>query len=98
MQLGRGTTRFGGLPDLCIFECRDCGERHIEEADIDAHSLDGGKKNCDDVRAFSVVTPGIRQPFGGFDNKLSIECLALRVALADSIAGSIYLQVWTFHG
>ena len=35
MQLIRRTTRFGGLPDLFIFDCRDCGERHIEEGDVD---------------------------------------------------------------
>jgi hypothetical protein len=38
MQLIRRTTRFGGLPDLFIFECRVCGERHIEEGDVDRPS------------------------------------------------------------
>jgi hypothetical protein len=33
MQLVRRTPRFGGLPDLYTFECRVCGERHIEEGD-----------------------------------------------------------------
>jgi hypothetical protein len=31
MQLVRRTPRFGGLPDLCTFECRECGVWHIEE-------------------------------------------------------------------
>jgi hypothetical protein len=33
MQLVRRTPRFGGLPDLCTFECRECGVWHIEEGD-----------------------------------------------------------------
>jgi hypothetical protein len=40
-----------------------------------------GEKTCDDFRAFGVVTPGIRKPLGGFDDKLGIERLALHVAL-----------------
>jgi hypothetical protein len=35
MLFVRRTTRFGGLPDLFVFECRDCGETHIEEGDTD---------------------------------------------------------------
>jgi hypothetical protein len=30
MQLARVTSRFGNLPDLYTFECRDCGVSHIE--------------------------------------------------------------------
>jgi GcrA cell cycle regulator len=30
MQLARVTSRFGDLPDLYTFECRDCGVSHIE--------------------------------------------------------------------
>jgi hypothetical protein len=33
MQLVRRTPRFGGLRDVYSFECRACGEWHIEEAD-----------------------------------------------------------------
>jgi hypothetical protein len=33
MQLVRRTPRFGGLADLYTFECRACGESHIEEGD-----------------------------------------------------------------
>jgi hypothetical protein len=33
MQLVRRTPRFGGLPDLYTFECRTCGEWHIEEGE-----------------------------------------------------------------
>jgi hypothetical protein len=32
MRLARTTLRFGGLPDLFIFECRACGVSHIDEA------------------------------------------------------------------
>jgi hypothetical protein len=32
MGLARTTSRFGNLPDLYIFECRDCGVSHIDEA------------------------------------------------------------------
>jgi hypothetical protein len=31
MRLIRKTSRFGGLPDLYIFECDACGEWHVEE-------------------------------------------------------------------
>jgi len=31
MQLVRRTQRFGGLPDLCTFECPACGMSHVEE-------------------------------------------------------------------
>jgi len=34
MQLVRRTPRFGALRDVYTFECRACGEWHIEEADI----------------------------------------------------------------
>jgi hypothetical protein len=30
MTLVRRTRRFGELPDLYIFECRECGVSHIE--------------------------------------------------------------------
>jgi hypothetical protein len=30
MKLVRRTKRFGGLPDVYIFECRTCGVSHIE--------------------------------------------------------------------
>jgi hypothetical protein len=33
MQLARRTSRFGELCDVYTFECRACGEWHIEEAD-----------------------------------------------------------------
>jgi hypothetical protein len=33
MQLVRRTPRFGELRDLYTFECRACGEWHIDEAD-----------------------------------------------------------------
>jgi hypothetical protein len=33
MQLIRRTPRFGELPDLYTFECRACGEWHIEEGE-----------------------------------------------------------------
>jgi uncharacterized protein CbrC (UPF0167 family) len=32
MRLIQKTLRFGGLPDLYIFECEACGETHVEEA------------------------------------------------------------------
>jgi transposase-like protein len=31
MKLVRRTQRFGGLPDLCTFECAVCGMSHTEE-------------------------------------------------------------------
>jgi len=31
MKLARRTQRFGGLPDLCTFECPACGMSHTEE-------------------------------------------------------------------
>jgi hypothetical protein len=31
MKLVRRTQRFGGLPDLCTFECAACGISHTEE-------------------------------------------------------------------
>jgi hypothetical protein len=31
MKLIRRTQRFGGLPDLCTFECLACGMSHTEE-------------------------------------------------------------------
>jgi hypothetical protein len=31
MKFVRRTLRFGGLPDLYTFECRECGEWHTEE-------------------------------------------------------------------
>lgn len=31
MRLVRRTRRFGGLPDLYLFECRSCGISHAEE-------------------------------------------------------------------
>ena len=31
MKFVRRTLRFGGLPDLITFECRECGEWHTEE-------------------------------------------------------------------
>ena len=32
MRLARITSRFDGLPELYIFECRACGVSHIESA------------------------------------------------------------------
>src|SRR6516162_11445823 len=32
MRLARITSRFDGLPDLYVFECRACGISHIEPA------------------------------------------------------------------
>jgi hypothetical protein len=32
MRLARITSRFGGLSDLYMFECRACGVTHIEAA------------------------------------------------------------------
>jgi hypothetical protein len=32
MQLSRVTSRFDGLPDLHVFECRACGVSHVEAA------------------------------------------------------------------
>jgi hypothetical protein len=55
-----------------------------------SHSLDGGKKTCDHFRAFGVVTPGIRKPLGGFDDKLGLERLALRVALHQSLSADLH--------
>jgi hypothetical protein len=55
-----------------------------------SHSLDGGVKTCDDFRAFSVVTPGIRKPLGGFDDKLGLKSLALRVALHQSLSAELH--------
>jgi hypothetical protein len=34
MQLIRKTRRFGELPDVYTFQCRACGELHIEECDV----------------------------------------------------------------
>jgi hypothetical protein len=31
MRLTRRTQRFSTLPDVCTFECRDCGVSHFEE-------------------------------------------------------------------
>jgi hypothetical protein len=31
MRLIRRTPRFGGLPDVCTFECQACGVTHFEE-------------------------------------------------------------------
>jgi hypothetical protein len=36
MRLARITSRFGDLPDLYTFECRDCGVLHIEAANSEA--------------------------------------------------------------
>ena len=55
-----------------------------------SHSLDGGEKTSDDFRAFGVVTPGFSKPFGGFDDKLGIERLALCVALRQSLSAELH--------
>ena len=49
MQLIRRTTRFGEFPDLFIFECQDCGERHIEEGEpplavMEHQTMSGGEE------------------------------------------------------
>jgi hypothetical protein len=31
MRLMRRTQRFGTLPDVCTFECRDCGVSYVDE-------------------------------------------------------------------
>ena len=51
MQLVRRTSRFSGLPDRYAFECRACGELHIEEGDVVIGRPDFG--------ATPAVSPGI---------------------------------------
>jgi hypothetical protein len=33
MRLVRQTQRFGKLPDVCTFECRDCGVSYVKECE-----------------------------------------------------------------
>jgi hypothetical protein len=47
MKLIRRTQRFGGLPDLCTFECAACGISHTEECKPTAwHAADVYRKQA----------------------------------------------------
>ena len=39
MRLARRTSRFDGLPDLYVFECRACGLSHFETY-FDTHDIE----------------------------------------------------------
>ena len=75
MQLIRGTTRFGGLPDLFIFECGDCDERHIEEGDGD-HK---------DRLFFAPQHPGVKAT----DRAISANCLTVMAASISCAGGDV---------
>jgi hypothetical protein len=54
MKLVRRTQRFGGLPDLCIFECTACGISHTEECKpAPWHAADICRKQAEPCRDFA---------------------------------------------
>jgi hypothetical protein len=55
MKLVRRTQRFGGLPDLCIFECPACGMSHTEECKPTTwHAADVYRKQAKECRKLAM--------------------------------------------
>jgi len=55
MKLVRRTQRFGGLPDLCTFECPACGMSHTEECrPTKWHAADVYRKQAKDCRKLAM--------------------------------------------
>jgi hypothetical protein len=55
MKLARRTQRFGGLPDLCTFECPACGLSHTEECrPAIRHAADVYRKQAKACRELAI--------------------------------------------
>ena len=55
MKLVRRTQRFGGLPDLCNFECLACGLSHTEECrPAIRHAADVYRKQAEACRELAI--------------------------------------------
>jgi hypothetical protein len=55
MKLVRRTQRFGGLSDLCTFECPACGMSHTEECrPTKWHAADVYRKQAKDCRKLAM--------------------------------------------
>ena len=58
MKLIRRTQRFGGLPDLCTFECQACGMSHTEECKPTIwHAADVYRKQAKACREMATQGP-----------------------------------------
>jgi transcription elongation factor Elf1 len=64
MKLIRRTQRFGGLPDLCTFECQACGMSHTEECKPTIwHAADIYRKQAKACRELATQARGDDRTF-----------------------------------